>query len=101
MHSLIHIKLFNKNDTVLQLVRCLFDTHVQDIMGTLMIGATLVMLHPRGNMDFIYISTVLEKQQITCITYVPSLLLGYFTFLKEANCSNAIKSLRTVCTGGT
>ena len=55
MHSLIHIDTFNKNDTIVQMARCSFDIHVQEILGTLMIGATLVMLHPRGNIDFEYL----------------------------------------------
>ena len=48
MHSLIHIDTFTKNDTIVQMARCSFDVHVQDILGTLMIGATLIMLRPEG-----------------------------------------------------
>ena len=39
MHSLVHIDTFNKHDTVVQMARCSFDIHVQEILGTLMIGA--------------------------------------------------------------
>ena len=48
MHSLVRIDTFNKHDTVVQMTRCSFDIHVQEILGTLMGGASLVMLHPRG-----------------------------------------------------
>ena len=47
MHSLTYINTVNKDDTVVQMARCSFDIHVQEILGTLMIGATLVMLHPK------------------------------------------------------
>jgi len=100
MHSLIHIGALNKNDTIVQMVRCSFDTHIQDILGSLMIGATLIMLHPRGIMDFGYFSTALEKKQVTFINTVPSLFHSFFTFLKETNNSNAKKSLRSLCSGG-
>ena len=92
--------VLNKNDIIVQMVRCSFDTHVQDIMGALMVGATLVMLHPRGNLDFDYLSCVLGRKQVTCMTTVPSLLHRFFTFLKETNNSNAGKSLRSLCSGG-
>ena len=55
------------------MARCTFDIHVQEILGTLMIGATLVMLRPRGNIDFDYLYAVLEQKQIsymhTCLLY--------------------------------
>ncbi|CAF4473575.1 unnamed protein product, partial [Adineta steineri] len=38
------------------MTRCSFDIHVQEILGTLMNGATLVMLHPRGTLDFEYLA---------------------------------------------
>ena len=52
MHSLIYIESFNKNDTIVQMASCSFDVHVQDILGTLMVGGTLIMLHPRWKYGF-------------------------------------------------
>jgi non-ribosomal peptide synthetase component F len=91
---------FNEKDTVVQMARCSFDIHVEDIMGTLMIGATLVMLHPRGNMDFSYLSTALQQKEISYINTVPSLLHSFFIFLKETNKNDALKCLQTLCSGG-
>ncbi|CAF1442458.1 unnamed protein product [Adineta steineri] len=59
MHSLIYINSFNKDDTVVQMTRCSFDIHVQEILGTLLVGGTLVMLHPSGTIDFDYLSASL------------------------------------------
>ncbi|CAF4237929.1 unnamed protein product, partial [Adineta steineri] len=56
MHSLIYINSFNKDGTVVQMTRCSFDIHVQEILGTLLVGGTLVMLHPSGTIDFDYLS---------------------------------------------
>jgi non-ribosomal peptide synthetase component F len=85
---------------IVQMARCSFDIHVEDIMGTLMAGATLVMLHPKGNIDFHYLSSVLKQKQISFMHTVPSLLHSFFIFLKVTNDFDAIKCLRTLCSGG-
>ncbi|CAF4144517.1 unnamed protein product, partial [Adineta steineri] len=56
IHSLTYINSFNKHDTVVQMTRCSFDIHVQEILGTLLVGGTLIMLHPGGTVDFSYLS---------------------------------------------
>ncbi|CAF4047448.1 unnamed protein product, partial [Adineta steineri] len=56
IHSLAHINSFNKDDTVVQMTRCSFDIHVQEILGTLLVGGTLIMVHPGGTIDFDYLS---------------------------------------------
>ncbi|CAF1052208.1 unnamed protein product [Adineta steineri] len=56
VHSLIYINSFNKDDTIVQMTRCSFDIHVQEILGTLLVGGTLIMLHPGGTIDFDYLS---------------------------------------------
>ncbi|CAF0955024.1 unnamed protein product [Adineta steineri] len=56
MHSLAYINSFNKDDTVVQMTRCSFDIHVQEILGILLAGGTLIMLHPGGTIDFDYLS---------------------------------------------
>ncbi|CAF4439736.1 unnamed protein product, partial [Adineta steineri] len=38
------------------MTRCSFDIHVQEILGTLLVGGTLIMLHPGGTIDFDYLS---------------------------------------------
>ncbi|CAF1459749.1 unnamed protein product [Adineta steineri] len=52
MHSLTYINSFNRDDTVVQMTRCSFDIHVQEILGTLLVGSTLIMLHSGGTIDF-------------------------------------------------
>lgn len=79
---------------------CSFDAHILDIMGTLLIGATVVMLQSTEFFDFDYLVKIIKDKQITCITTVPSLLHSFFTFLQQTNYLNAMKSLRSVCTGG-
>jgi non-ribosomal peptide synthetase component F len=82
------------------MARCSFDIHVEDIMGTLMAGATLVMLHPNGNLDLAYLSSILKQKQISYMHTVPNLLHSFFNFLKETNNLDAVKYLQTVCSSG-
>ncbi|CAF4278831.1 unnamed protein product, partial [Adineta steineri] len=99
-YSLVCGDVVNKKDTVLQIARCSFDVHVQDIMGTFMIGSSLIMLHPRGIMDFDYLASVLKEKNITCITTVPTIINNFFTYLHQKNQHNVAQYLRSLCSGG-
>jgi non-ribosomal peptide synthetase component F len=101
MNSLTYNDVFSVNDTIVQMARCSFDVHLQEILGTLITGATIVMLHPRGNIDFEYLSTVLETKQISYIDSVPSLFHSFFTFVEQFNSRENVKYLRSVSSGGT
>lgn len=74
--------------------------HYLDIVGTLIIGGTLVMLHSRGNVDFGYLALTLKEKQISYILTVPSMLNSLFIFLKERNDTIAVESVRSICSGG-
>ncbi len=80
--------------------RCSFDIHVQEILGTLMSGATLVMLHPRGTIDFEYLAKVLREKQITYMHTVPSILYNFFTFVQECENREVLKYLRSLVSSG-
>jgi non-ribosomal peptide synthetase component F len=100
MHSLADIDIFNRNNVVIQMSRCSFDIHVQEIVGTLINGATSVMLHPRGSMDFEYLCTVLGGKQITYMDSVPSLFQSFFQFVKDYNKQNAVEYMKFVSSAG-
>ncbi len=92
--------VFSKYDTNVQMARCSFDVHLQEILGILIHGASLVMLHPRGTIDFDYLSQVFETKQITYIHTVPSLLQSFFTFIEQCNNRNTVKYLQSLCSSG-
>ncbi len=100
MCSLTYIDTFNEQETIIQMARCSFDIHVQEIFGSLMIGAALIMLHPSGTIDFHYLSEMFEKKQITFMDTVPSLINSFFLFLKKNNKQKAVQYLRSLCIGG-
>jgi fengycin family lipopeptide synthetase D len=100
MHSLAAVNTFNEHDTVVQMARCSFDIHVQDILGTLTIGASVTILHPHGTTDFDYLSRVLDDKQITYINSVPSLFGAIFSFVKLTDKKSMLTHLRSICSGG-
>ena len=95
MHSFLHTDSFTEKDTVLQMARCSFDIHLQDIVGTLIIGGTVIMLQPRGNLDFDYLVGVLREKQTSYVHTVPSFLYSFFT-----NNWNVTSCFRSLCSGG-
>ena len=100
MCSFVYIGAFSESETIVQMARCSFEVHVADIIGTLINGGTLIMLHPGGILDFQYLATVLEQKQVTAITSVPSLFHSFFDFVEECQRQNAIGYLKTICCGG-
>lgn len=92
--------VFTKYDTVGQISRCTFDVHAQDIMGILILGGSVVMLHPAGILDLEYLASTIRTKQITYIQAVPSLLRALFNFLTEVGSSADVRSLRSLCASG-
>ncbi|CAF4106072.1 unnamed protein product, partial [Adineta steineri] len=100
MKSMIFIDAVNSNDIVAQTVRCSFDVHLLEIIGTLILGGTLVMFRPDGILDFEYFSSVIREKQITCIQAVPSLFRTLFSFFIETCQSFHSLCLRSLCISG-
>ena len=100
MRSFIFAGVLGTKDVIIQMARCSFDNHLLSLVGTLMIGATLVMLRPHGNMDLEYLTEILDKKQINVMHAVPSLLGSLFHLLEETKRTSAVKWLRSLCSGG-
>ena len=82
------------------MARCSFDIHVQETLGILMSGASLVMLHPRGTTDFEYLCKILDQKQVTYMHTVPSLLHSFLTFIGQCNNQYIPKYCRSLCSIG-
>lgn len=78
---------------------CSYDVHLQEIMGGLTTGATLIMLHPQGNMDSGYVLKLIEKKEISYMQIVPSYLSMMFDTIKLSSKVN-LSPLRTIDIGG-
>ncbi|CAF1453706.1 unnamed protein product [Adineta ricciae] len=99
IRSLLHIGLYTFQDTVIQMASCSYDVHVQEVLGTLILGANLVFLHPEGNMDVEYVVKILKEKQITYMQSVPAYLNNMCDFLLK-NDHPKLETLRTLDIGG-
>ncbi|CAF4447973.1 unnamed protein product, partial [Rotaria sp. Silwood2] len=73
IRSISEVGILSEEDTVVQMTPCSFDGHLEDIVGTLIVGGTLVMLRPHGHMDFEYLSNATDTMTVP----IGSLLPGY------------------------
>ncbi|CAF4165784.1 unnamed protein product, partial [Adineta steineri] len=99
VHSIQNAGVMNEQDTVSQICAPTYDVHVMEIMSSLLLCATVVMLHPYGNMDFEYLAHTLQHKQITCLAPVPTFLNHLCDFLAYSN-RYALSSVRSLCIGG-
>lgn len=82
------------------MARCSFDMHVQDVLGTLICGASLIMLRPHGPLDLPYFVKVLLEKQITYVQSVPSYLTVLCRYLSTQHGGRPPNNLRSICCGG-
>ncbi|CAF4262625.1 unnamed protein product, partial [Adineta steineri] len=99
LRSFVYADILTKTDTIIQMVRCSFDNHLLSLVGSLTIGATLIMLRPECHMDLDYLSGILNEKQITVMQAVPSLWNSLFNFLNTTNRKSSVRWLRTICSG--
>jgi hypothetical protein len=70
---------------MIQMASCSYDVHVQEIIGALIVGSTIVMLCSQGNMDLEYVLTVLSEKQVSYMQSVPAYVNNMCDFLLKHN----------------
>jgi amino acid adenylation domain-containing protein len=84
-------------DVVLQKTPFSFDVSVWEFFWPLMAGARLVMARPGGHQDSGYLVEAIEKEQVSTVHFVPSML---DVFLEEEEAGARCGSLqRVICSG--
>ncbi|HLY69273.1 MAG TPA: amino acid adenylation domain-containing protein [Puia sp.] len=84
------------DDAVLQKTTFCFDVSVWELVWPLLVGTKLVFAKPGGHKDGDYLKSIIEKEQITTIHFVPS-MLDLFLFDLEAKQSTSLK--KVLCSG--
>ena len=85
-----------EKDVVLQKTPFSFDVSVCELTWFFTVGAQLVLAVPDGHKDPVYLCDVIQRNQVTMIRFVPSMLRAMLTNKDWANC----RSLRKVfCSG--
>ncbi len=86
----------NSSDVVLQKTPFSFDASVWEFWAALMTGAKLIMAQMGGHQDSAYITKTIQKEKVTLLQVVPTLLEILLTEPGFCECS----SLRLVFSGG-
>ena len=84
------------DDAVLQKTPFAFDVSVWEFFWPLMTGARLVMARPECHKDPVYLCQTVQRNHITTVHFVPSMLQ---VFLEHANGAQCSTLARVVCSG--
>ena len=99
MNSHVHIGILSGRDNIAQIAVPTFDPYIEETMGVLMIGSTVILLHPDGNMDLAYLLQTIRDKQITYVLAVPSLLNSLYTYIHNNEVS-PLTTIQTLCYTG-
>jgi amino acid adenylation domain-containing protein len=83
-------------DRVLQKTPYSFDVSVWEFFWPLLTGASLVIAKPGGHQDSGYLVNIIEKEQITTLHFVPSMVQ---IFLEEPELDKCRSLKRVICSG--
>ncbi|WP_136669438.1 amino acid adenylation domain-containing protein, partial [Flavobacterium sp. H122] len=86
----------NNNEVFLQKTPYTFDVSVWELVLPFMIGSKLVILRPEGHKDSFYMEQVIEKEKVSVVHFVPSMLGIY---LQTANHDTCQSLKHIVCSG--
>jgi len=83
-------------DRVLQKTPISFDVSVWELFWPLLVGARLVIARPGGHRDQNYLTDVIDREEITTLHFVPSMLA---LFLEAPELDRCRRLRRVVCSG--
>ena len=83
-------------DCVLQKTPFSFDVSVWEFFWPLLTGARMVLARPGGHQDPAYLAELIEREHVTTIHFVPSMLQ---MFLANADASRCDSLKRVICSG--
>jgi hypothetical protein len=83
-------------DAVLQKTPFSFDVSVWEFFWPLLVGARLVMARPGWHKDPMYLSETIERNRITTLHFVPSMLQAFLELGDSRRCSSV---KRIICSG--
>ncbi|MCK4258362.1 MAG: amino acid adenylation domain-containing protein [Halanaerobiales bacterium] len=89
-----------ENDLILQKTPFTFDVSVWELFWWALEGAKVCLLVPDGEKDPATIVETIEKEEVTVIHFVPSMLNAFLEYVGEQKSSVRLKSLQKVFTSG-
>ncbi len=90
----------NENDVILQKTPIVFDVSVWELFWWSMCGAKLVLADPGAEKEPQKICEIIEKQKITTLHFVPSMLNALLAYLSENDQKYTLHSIKNLFTSG-
>ncbi|WP_143282704.1 AMP-binding protein, partial [Burkholderia pseudomallei] len=87
----------DERDAVLQKTPFSFDVSVWEFFWPLMSGARLVIAKPEGHKDPAYLSELIDRERVTTLHFVPSMLQAFLEDEGAARGCGSVK--RVMCSG--
>jgi len=84
------------SDRVLQKTPSSFDVSVWEFFWPLLVGATLVVARPGGHKDPAYLADLIQRERVTTVHFVPSMLEAFVLAPEAAGCTSLH---RVICSG--
>ncbi|CAF4289989.1 unnamed protein product [Rotaria sp. Silwood2] len=100
MFSYRHAAILSGHDVVIQMAQCSFDVHIEECLGSLVLGSSLVLLHPEGQWDLEYLSITIQQCNITFFAVVPSIMSVLCDYLMEIRQLCRLDGIRAFDFGG-
>ena len=90
-----------ENDNILQKTPYVFDVSVWELFWGILYGAKITFAEPEKHKEPHYLIDLIQKEKVSIIHFVPSMLTGFLHVLKdESDVNNLLKSLRYIfCSG--
>ncbi|MEJ7558100.1 MAG: non-ribosomal peptide synthase/polyketide synthase [Pedobacter sp.] len=86
----------SSEDSILQKTTYSFDVSVWELLWPLLAGARLVFAKPGGHKDNEYLKDIINREKITMLHFVPSMLSAFLTEFQEGECPGL---KRVLCSG--
>ncbi|MFE9204242.1 amino acid adenylation domain-containing protein [Micromonospora sp. NPDC007230] len=87
------------DDAVLHKTPIGFDVSVWEVFWPLIVGARLVLAQPGGHRDPAYLRNLIEREQVTTVHFVPSMLDAFLATAGPADLARCGSLRRIVCSG--
>ncbi|SFB04739.1 non-ribosomal peptide synthase domain TIGR01720/amino acid adenylation domain-containing protein [Amycolatopsis marina] len=84
------------DDRVLQKTPAGFDVSVWEFFWPLQVGAALVVARPDGHRDPGYLASLIQREQVTTVHFVPSMLRAFVAEPASGHCTSL---RRVICSG--
>jgi len=94
------VGMYTIRDQILQTCSSTWILHLTEISLPLVVGGTLVLLRPGGNLDMAYFTRTLFHQQVTTLTFYPSIIRALVNYLEMSQPFEMLKFVRNLCTTG-